>query len=1378
MRVRLRRWAGCAALITSVVTTAALGLLAIAPAQASTAAPAVTASTQAKAAQSAPATSPRAAAWAAAVKADAAHYTNAPCNTTQKAGYARCYSVVHTAVKNKIAADTAGPPSGALGPAQIQSAYDLPSASAGSGQTVAIVDAYGDSTAESDLAAFRSYYGLPACTTANGCFTKVAQDGSTNYPGDAGSWALETSLDLDAVSSACPNCHILLVEADDNSFQNLAAAEDEAVSLGAKFISNSYGGCEYSGDTELDQYYNHPGVVIDFASGDYGYDNTQAGCDTPNYPASSPYVTSVGGTTLTQDPSSPRGWDETAWVDTGSGCSTVEPQPAYQQNIASITSTCPDNRATNDISADADPNSGLAVYDTDDETGWLQVGGTSLSTPLVTAMYALAGTPAPGTYPVTYPYADPHQSADLNDITTGSNGSCSTDLCNAGPGWDGPTGLGTPHGVAALAAGPQGVISGRVTSNGKPVSGATISAAGGITYAATTDSFGDYKLTVPAGSYTLNVTAFDHDPATVTGVTVGADNFTNESIRLTTIPEQKLSGTITDGSGAGWPLYAKITISGDPSAIYSYPGAVYTSPYTGRYSVDLPQDATYQLQVTPVFPGYNTGSLTAHVGATSVVQNGAITVDAAACSAPGYAPSYLGLYETFDGSGWGTGSLQEGTADGWTSTGVKSSLYPYETPMWQFGDSFFEPPPPGGDDKFAHMDDGYWTDPDDAYLISPVVNLSGQSLPEIAFDSEYALGPAPQWGATVDLSLDGGQTWSTVWSAQAGSSAAGYVQIPIPQAAGNADVQVRFHYIGLGQGSAGPYWAIDNVQVGTKLCDPTNAGLVAGVVRDGNTGMPVDGAQVAISGSSSQSVLTEPSADPAFPDGFYWLQVPAGSTTLTASDNGYASSTATVNVTAGSVTQQNYTLAAGQLSVSASRLSVAEPPGSQQTRQLTFTNHGTAPAQVSLGEQDGGFTTAATRPSSSTSPAAAPQVAPGIVSPAAGPILAKQDAAAGRPAAAQPQSTPADQTPPASSWTSLNAIPEDVYDNSAATDPATGDVYSAGGYGITCPGCDSHFPTWNVLAAGYVYDPTTQQWSQIASLPQPVEAGAGAFLDGKMFVAGGWDVNGNPLSSVYAYDPLGNTWSQVASLPTGVAAAAVTTLNGQLYVVGGCTTGTCDPTVSTVYRYSPAANRWTQLASYPQQVAFLACAGINSEIVCAGGLDNLHNIESASTYIYDPHTNSWSQGADMPSPTWGMSYTGSGNQLQIANGVFGGGIVQQAYEYDPSANTWTSLPQTGDNEYRGGGACGFYVIGGASEIAPRGDVEQLAGYEECGSVNVPWLSVSQSSFTVQPGQSVTVTVTADSSAVTQAGTYRAYLSVNTSTPYTVQPVAVTLKVTG
>ena len=311
-----------------------------------------------------------------------------------------------------------------------------------------VVDAYDDPTAEADLASYRAHYGLSACTTANGCFAKLNQSGTASpLPSPNSGWAGEIALDLDMVSATCPNCDITLIEATDAS-DNIFAAVAEAVHLGAKYVSMSWGGPEDGSEAYYDQrYFAWPGVLFAAATGDSAYAGGAL------YPATSPAVLAVGGTTLRRSSTS-RGWTESAWATStiegaGSGCSSDEAKPLWQTIIPAAVCS---RRADADVSAVADPATGVAVYQSYAAAGWTVYGGTSAATPIIASVAALAGTPRPGDHPASYPYATP---AALYDVTAGSTGSCRPAvLCTAGPGWDGPTGLGTPDGTTAFAAAP------------------------------------------------------------------------------------------------------------------------------------------------------------------------------------------------------------------------------------------------------------------------------------------------------------------------------------------------------------------------------------------------------------------------------------------------------------------------------------------------------------------------------------------------------------------------------------------------------------------------------------------------------------------------------------------------------------------------------------------------------------------------------------------------------------------------------------------------------------------------------------------------------------------------------------------------------------
>jgi hypothetical protein len=367
---------------------------------------------------------------------DLAGITQEPNKAVCSGGKYVCKSFVRTDSTNRIKPFAA--PSG-FGPPDLTSAYKL----AGSGTgVIAIVDAFGYANAESDLATYRSQFGLPPCTTANGCFKKVNQSGAASPlpgPPPAGDdWTVESALDLDMASAACPNCKIVLVEADDDQGNGLDVAQNGAASIGASVISNSWGGPEPTDAATQDlQFFTHPGIAIFVSSGDNG--NTGAQSD---YPSTGAHVIAVGGTSLVKS-SNARGWTEGAWSGAGSSCSINFAKPSWQSIISS--SVCA-KRAASDVSAVADPNTGVAVFN-QGSGGWIVVGGTSASSPFTAGVFVRTGHA--GLSDASYVYANASQ---FFDVTTGSDGSCNTSLCKAGAGWDGPTGIGSPN-ATAMAGG-------------------------------------------------------------------------------------------------------------------------------------------------------------------------------------------------------------------------------------------------------------------------------------------------------------------------------------------------------------------------------------------------------------------------------------------------------------------------------------------------------------------------------------------------------------------------------------------------------------------------------------------------------------------------------------------------------------------------------------------------------------------------------------------------------------------------------------------------------------------------------------------------------------------------------------------------------------
>jgi hypothetical protein len=1110
------------------------------------------------------------------------------------------------------------------------------------------------------------------------------------------------------VSAACPDCKILLVEAKSASFSNLATGVNYAATQGVSAISNSYGGS----DSAESSAYNHPGIAVTASTGDTG--------NVTNWPATSANVVAVGGTTLTADTSA-RGWSETAWASGGSGCSPYEPRPDYQ---AGIDTNCPGNKAIADISADADPNTGLGIYNTSGVSGWAQYGGTSLSAPLIAAMYALAGPPQPGSYPVRYPYDDPARSGDLNDVTSGSNGTCGNVLCTAGPGWDGPTGLGTPNGIGALSNAPHGTVAGTVTSNRRPVADATVTATdpAGHSYSATADAQGSYTLAAGAGTYTITASEFGYTPVARRGVVVTAGRITAESFALQAIPTRTVSGTVTDGGGHGWPLYARLTVAGDPR------GPVFTDLSTGRYRVTLPVGATYTLHVSAAAaPGYLSRDVTVPVANSSVRRDVTLAVNPAQCVAPGYAFHYDGTGTGFEG--WGGKTPQ----DGWT---IGDSYGQNQT--WAFTDPGKHGNLTGGTGNFAIVDSGlYGYGVQSTTLTTPTADLSGVSAPEIGFDTDYVL--MFNWsGLVVSLSLDDGTTWNPIWY-HFSPNLNGHVSIPIPQAAGKSSVKVQFRYNGHWHG----WQELDNVFVGARSCDAVSGGLVQGVVRDANTGAGIDGATVTGGGATSTSIATPD--DPAVPDGVYALFTPhAGRTPMIASAGKYVTAHDDVRVRAGFPITDNWKLDAGRLSVRPGAVSAAVRPGSTATVPVTFRNTGTAALHVDLSERDG----------------------PGSTPTSAGPgtpLVRVKAPVTTHALGAAPRGAPGTTARQAAApWAGITDHPTTTVDNVVAYD--RGQVYSISGV-----------VDGNVSAAGDVYDPATNAWTPIAPMPAAVEAAQGTFVGDKLYVTGGWDASGTDVTSTYVYDPARDVWSTVADLPVAVSGGAAASLDGQLYVVGGCTTDACVPASAAVYSYDPGTNAWTRHADYPKALAFLGCAGLADHLVCAGGSDPETGASVADTYSYDPASDTWTQVADLPYRNWGAAYAGANGRLQLVGGVVNDLVSNQAEQYDPSSDAWSALPNAGNAVYRGGGACGLYVVGGArGTLTGITAAETLPGYDDCtGPVDVLWLSESATSFDLAPGHSRTVLVRLDSAHV--PGDASARMVPATDTPYDVAPVGVTLR---
>lgn len=1121
-----------------------------------------------------------------------------------------CFGLRRTDVTARKGLRAAGDAPEGFGPADLRSAYGL-TADGGAGKTIAVVDAYDNPNAEADLAVYRAQYGLPACTTDNGCFTKVDQRGGTDYPAPDPGWAMEIALDLDMVSAVAPNARILLVEADEATIEDLGAAVDQAVALGAGYVSNSYGSNyavypEDPAESGADVHYDHPGVAIVASSGDSNHGVA--------YPAASPHVTAVGGTTLTKDSAASRGWSESVWshdgTGTGSGCSLYEPKPAFQKDTGCR------GRTVADVSAVADPATGVAVYD-GGSGGWGVAGGTSASAPIIAGVYANAGTPVAGTYPNTYPYAA--GGSGLHDVTAGSNGKCSPAyLCTAGTGYDGPTGLGTPDGLSGFRMGPHGTLSGTVTdtATGAPVAAAQVTA--GV-YTATTDSRGHYTLPLPVGSHEVRVTVYGYAPGEERNVEVTDGGTVNRDFGLRKLATHRVSGKVTDGSGHGWPLHAKITVDGVPGA------PVWSDAYTGAYRLDLPENETYTLRVVSDDTHYQSLVRKVAVKDADMALGLALPVDTWADGNPAYTLKV----DTVDSQSFDSTA---GAPQGWSVVDLAGTGH-----GWAFDDPGGRGNDTGGSGGFAIADNDHfgWDTALDTLLVSPVYDFRRTGDPELAFSTGYR-GSAEQTG-DVEVTADGGKTWTTVWH-QDMLWSYGRVEIPLTAYAGKGAVQVRFHYTGPGE-----LWAVDDVTVAERVVTPVRGGVLTGTVTDANTGRGLVGAVVrmgAKNGPSTPTVST--TGDPRIGDGFYRLFVPGGSPdTFKAAKPSYVTASRTVTVAENHVAKGSFALKAGRLSADTTRVQATTTTHGTVTRTVTVRNTGTAPATLQIGERTG------TGPGAGTPDTAwqgLPDLPVAVMDNAVETYQGKVYSAFGSQDGFAATADLYVYNPSARTWTKGASAPAPR--QATAHGVIGGRLYTVGGWG----------PDEVVSRTMQVYDPAANTWAKGPSMPKERFGAASAVLDGRLYVVGGC-TNAECFNTVYVFDPSSGTWSKAANYPESISWASCGAINGKLYCAGGYDYGE----TGAAHVYDPASDSWQSVADLPVGLSGSTYAAVNGRLLVSGGATpgpNGRSVVTPKGYAYDPGTNTWSA---LPDATTAV-YRGGG-----APGLYQVGGSTDSHWYVPVA---------------------------------------------------------------------------------------------------------------
>ena len=876
--------------------------------------------------------------------------------------------------------------------------------------------------------------------------------------------------------------------------------------------------------------------------------------------------------------------------------------------------------------------------------------------------------------------------------------------------------------VSAVPTGNVGTVSGTVTdaATGEPIADAALAFTGPSTRNASSRSDGTYSISLSEGHYEVAVSLFGYRTAHVSDLVVTGGEAGTRDFTLSAAPRVRMSGQVHDGSGHGWPLYAKVVVENTPASTY-------TDPATGRYSLRIPVGASYKVDVESQYPGYVGQTQQVDVEA-AVSRDYALAVDAASCTAPGYRRGAAGLHQSFAGA----------TAPaGWTIVDHGSTGQ-----VWRFDDPGGRGNLTGGSGGFAVLDSYEYGRhaSQDASLVSPATNLRTVADPVLEFRTDFKSYFHDR--AAVDLSLDGGSTWTNVWRPTADVRGPGQVRVPLPAAAHQASVQVRFHYGPVGYAW---WWQVDDVYVGPDACDKAPGGLLLGRTTSSVTGKGLAGVSVGPAGAVPARSVATPD-DTGLGDGLYWLFAPgpaAGRYTAALYD--YTARTEKVQVFNDAATRHDFTLGSGRLAAPRTVTASVEL-GQSASVEIALTNTGDQPATYELGERESGGQV--------TAPAASDAVADVPVQHI--PVQAKPLPGDETAAANVPLSHPA-----GGEWTDRPNYPM------AVEDPVVG-VYGGRLYSFT--GGRSN-------PASYRYDPATQAWTPIADAPIAREAAAGAYVGGGRFVVtgglGGDDAA--PVAATSIYDADTDTWTSGAPNPSPWAGAGSAVLDGKLYVVGGCLNA-CGRT--DVLRYDPATDVWTRLADFPYAVARSSCGGIGSTLYCAGGIGP--EADGLATWAYTPATNTWHQVADLPQDMWGGGSAVVGDELVVSGGVINHGSMKtnEGYAYDPAANHWRPLPNRHYALFNTAGACGLFTVGGTDgERFFYPYVEQLPGFADCAlPAHIGWLSVDHPSRTVPPGQRQVVRVTLDAARVTQPGTYLASLRVGERTPYPVAPITVRLVV--
>jgi len=902
--------------------------------------------------------------------------------------------------------------------------------------------------------------------------------------------------------------------------------------------------------------------------------------------------------------------------------------------------------------------------------------------------------------------------------------------------------------------GPVGTLTGTVTdaSTNNAIAGAKVTLTPG-NISATTNSSGNYTMTVPVTTYAAAASAFGYLTQSVPSVVIVQNQTTTQDFALAAAPKATISGNVTDGtpSGHAYGLYSEVKVT---SPGYGQVADVWTNPQTGTYSVSMPEGADYTLNATAYVNGYTPGSDTVTNLSGDTTQNIGLTVGTS-CSAPGYG-FVQGFGADFEGgvppSGWTVTNGVSGSPVVWATNAFWNDLnYTNGTGIAATADS-----------NNAGIYDGYYGNYDTA-LVTPLIPVSSLPAdPILSYDASYiALGDTED----LDISTDGGTTWTNVthWTTSHGTLyglPGEHEQVDLGPyiPGGTVNIQLRWHYYDLSGGYTW-YTQVDNVAIGA--CTALAGGMVEGNVTDQNTGSGLNGATVFDSNSPSNSVKTATNAaDPNLPPAYYFLFSNTNSSdVITASSANYANGTATLNVSNDSVTVQNFALGAPQFNATPGFFHLHVMVNTNSNQYLTIDNTGSGAGNYS-------FETFDFPPPSGTQGHGAQlnQIHCTNLSPLSMKWLENQKTGGYDPGCGIGNDSFTKAPPNNPAWVAITDYPGGIMDNAVAADEGSGKIYSVGGVD----------GSGSTTAAGNVYDPGTQSWTAIAPMASPSEKPASAFINGKIYVADGWDASGNPTATLRIYDPSTNTWSTGANNPSPEGGGAgVAVLNNKMILIGGCPTGSsCGDT--PVVSYDPATDSWTTLASYPHPISWESCGTVSGTLYCAGGIVTS---EYADGYVYDASANTWSPIAPIPVQAgglWASGYSGTSQGLLISGGISNGSITNIGFIYNPGSNSWATLPNSINSLYRGGSACGFYKVGGSlgGFIGEPGS-ELLAGYSPCGSSPIPWLGINPATGTIAAGDSAQIRFRFKGAGQTEYTKSHAYVLLQ-GTPYA--PQLIDLKV--